>query len=128
MDSRTLARGFTLDGGIRYDFEHLPVQFKYDTNDFAPRIGLAYSPSPQWALRAGFGVFFDRDLLAPVNNALQKNGVQAFEQVAYGQAAPNFSRRNAAEVPEIPFPLFVRRSLPPTQTCRPRAAKLPALE
>jgi len=87
QDHWTLAKGFTMDGGIRYDFEHLPVQFKYDTNDFAPRIGLAYSPSPQWALRAGFGVFFDRYLLAAVNNALQKNGVQAFEQVADGQAA-----------------------------------------
>src|SRR5689334_22515630 len=72
---------------MRYDFEHLPDQFKEDTNDFAPRIGLAYSPSPNWALRAGFGIFFDRYLLAAVNRALVKNGVQAFEQVATGQAA-----------------------------------------
>src|SRR6267378_3949149 len=87
QDHWTLARGFTMDAGIRYDFEHLPSQFKHDTNDFAPRIGLAYSPSPDWALRAGFGVFFDRYLLAAVNSALEKNGVQAFEQVANGQAA-----------------------------------------
>ena len=87
QDHWTLTRRFTVDVGIRYDFEHLPAQFKHDTNDFAPRIGLAYSPSPNWALRAGLGVFFDRYLLAAVNNALEKNGVQAFEQVAYGQAA-----------------------------------------
>ncbi len=87
QDHWTLARRFTMDAGIRYDFEHLPAQLKHDTNDFAPRIGLAYSPSPEWALRAGFGVFFDRYLLAAVNGALEKNGLQAFEQVADGQAA-----------------------------------------
>jgi hypothetical protein len=87
QDHWTLTRRFTVDAGIRYDFEHLPGQLKHDTNDFAPRIGLAYSPSPEWALRAGFGVFFDRYLLAAVNRALEKNGLQAFEQVADGQAA-----------------------------------------
>ncbi len=87
QDHWTLANRFTVDAGIRYDFEHLPDQFKQDVNDFAPRIGVAYSPSPNWALRAGFGVFFDRYLLAAVNRALQKNGVQGFEQVADGQAA-----------------------------------------
>jgi hypothetical protein len=87
QDHWTLANRFTLDAGIRYDFEHLPAQFKQDTNDFAPRIGVAYSPSPNWALRAGVGVFFDRYLLAALNRALDKNGVRAFEQVADGQAA-----------------------------------------
>jgi hypothetical protein len=87
QDHWTLTNRFTIDAGIRYDFEHLPAQFKHDANDFAPRIGLAYSPSPDWALRAGFGVFFDRYLLAAVNSALEKNGLQAFEQVADGQAA-----------------------------------------
>src|SRR5215472_99529 len=78
---------FTVDMGIRYDFEHLPAQFREDKNDIAPRIGLACSPSPNWAIRAGFGIFFDRYLLAAVSRALQKNGVQGFEQVAYGQTA-----------------------------------------
>lgn len=87
QDHWTLDSRFTIDAGVRYDFEHLPAQFTEDTNDLAPRIGLAYSPSPRWALRAGFGIFFDRYLLAAVNRALEMNGVQGFEQVAYGQAA-----------------------------------------
>ena len=87
QDHWALTKRLTIDAGIRYDFEHLPAQFKHDTNDFAPRIGLAYSPSPNWALRAGFGIFFDRYLLAAVNSALEKNGLEAFEQVADGQAA-----------------------------------------
>ena len=87
QDHWTLAKRLTIDAGMRYDFEHLPAEFKEDTNDLAPRIGLAYSYSPKWALRAGLGIFFDRYLLAAVNNALEKNGVQGFDQVADGQAA-----------------------------------------
>jgi hypothetical protein len=87
QDHWTLTSRFTIDAGIRYDFEHLPVQFKQDTNDFAPRVGVAYSPSPTWVLRAGFGIFFDRYLLAAVNRALEKNDLQGFEQIADGQAA-----------------------------------------
>ncbi len=33
-----------------------------DSNDFAPRIGLAYSPSPQWTIRSGFGLFYTQDI------------------------------------------------------------------
>jgi Carboxypeptidase regulatory-like domain/TonB dependent receptor/TonB-dependent Receptor Plug Domain len=87
QDHWALTKRLTIDAGIRYDFEHLPAQFKEDRNDLAPRIGLAYSPSSEWALRAGFGIFFDSYLLAAVNGALEKNGIQAFEQVADGQAA-----------------------------------------
>lgn len=33
-----------------------------DANDFAPRIGLSYSPSPKWTIRSGFGVFYTQDI------------------------------------------------------------------
>jgi hypothetical protein len=87
QDHWTVTSHFTIDVGLRYDFEHLPALFTRDTNDLAPRMGLAYSPSANWALRLGFGIFFDRYLLAPANRALEMNGLQGFEQVAYGQAA-----------------------------------------
>lgn len=32
-----------------------------DNNDFAPRLGLAYSPMAKWTLRAGFGAFYVQD-------------------------------------------------------------------
>src|SRR5215467_657250 len=95
---------FTVDAGIRYDFEHLPRQFREDTNDLAPRIGLAYSPSPNWALRAGFGIFFDRYLLTAVNRALEKNGVQGFEQVAYGRTAAQVFRSELGGSSTAPSP------------------------
>jgi len=104
QDHWTVTNRFTIDAGIRYDFEHLPVQFREDTNDFAPRIGLAYSPSLRWALRAGFGIFFDRYLLAAVNRALEKNGVQAFEQVAYGQVATQIFQSELGGTSVVPIP------------------------
>jgi hypothetical protein len=111
QDHWTFKKRFTIDAGIRYDFEHLPAQFKQDTNDFAPRIGLAYSPSTSWILRAGFGIFFDRYLLAAANRALEKNGRRAVEQVANGQAATEifqskFGGSSVAPVPSIGPSIF----------------------
>ena len=34
---------------------------KTDYNNFAPRLGIAYSPSNQWSIRAGFGIFFSQE-------------------------------------------------------------------
>jgi len=127
QDHWTLTKRFTMDAGIRYDFEHLPAQFKEDTNDFAPRIGLAYSPSSKWALRAGFGIFFDRYLLAAVNRALEKNGVQAFEQVAYGQAATQIFQSELGGSSAVPIP-SIRPSIftadPNLQTSRSAIASV----
>lgn len=33
----------------------------WDKNDFAPRLGVAYSPSSRWTFRTGFGVFYAQD-------------------------------------------------------------------
>ena len=127
QDHWTLTKRFTIDAGIRYDFEHLPAQFREDTNDFAPRIGLAYSPSPSWALRAGFGIFFDRYLLAAVNRALEKNGIQGFEQVAYGQAATQIFQSELGGSAVTPIP-SIRPSIftadPHLQTSRSAIASV----
>jgi len=87
QDHWSLARRLTVDLGVRYDFERLPAGFNQDTNNVNPRIGLAWSPSPKWVLRAGYGNFFDRYVLANLTRAIEKNGSQAFEQVADGNAA-----------------------------------------
>src|SRR5262245_56750454 len=51
---------FTL--GLRYDFETYSELFvsRRDLNNFQPRVGLAYSFSPRTVVRAGFGIFNDR--------------------------------------------------------------------
>ena len=125
QDHWTLTNRLTIDAGIRFDFEDLPAQFKHDTNDLAPRIGIAFSPSPKWALRAGFGVFFDRYLLAAVNRALEKNGVQAFEQVADGQPAAQIFQSQLGGSSRSPIP-SIRPSIftadPNLQTSRSEIA------
>src|SRR2546427_2127035 len=87
QDHWSLARQLTVDLGVRYDFERLPGGFNQDTNNVSPRIGLAWSPSPKWVFRAGYGVFFDRYVLANFTRAIEKNGSQAFEQAVDGNAA-----------------------------------------
>lgn len=32
-----------------------------DYNDFAPRLGITWSPTPQWVVRAGAGIFYSQD-------------------------------------------------------------------
>jgi outer membrane receptor protein involved in Fe transport len=51
---------FTL--GLRYDFETYPelLVTRRDKNNFQPRVGLAYSFNPRTVVRAGFGIFNDR--------------------------------------------------------------------
>jgi outer membrane receptor protein involved in Fe transport len=87
QDHWSAARQFTVDLGVRYDFERLPAGFNQDTNNVSPRIGLAWSPFPNWVFRAGYGIFFDRYVLANLARAIEKNGSQAFEQIADGGAA-----------------------------------------
>lgn len=87
QDHWSLTRRLTLDLGVRYDFERLPSLFHQDTKNVRPRVGLAWSPSSRWVLRGGYGIFFDRYVLANLARALEKNGTNAFEQVADGAAA-----------------------------------------
>jgi outer membrane receptor for ferrienterochelin and colicin len=86
QDHWSLTRQLTIDLGVRYDFERLPAGFNQDTNNVSPRIGLAWSPSSKWVFRAGYGIFFDRYVLANLTRAVEKNGSVAFEQVADGNA------------------------------------------
>lgn len=87
QDHWSLARQLTVDLGLRYDFERLPAGFNQDKNNVSPRIGFAWSPSSKWVLRAGYGIFFDRYVLANLTRAIEKNGAQASDQVADGEAA-----------------------------------------
>jgi outer membrane receptor protein involved in Fe transport len=87
QDHWSFARQLTVDLGLRYDFERLPAGFHQDTNNVSPRIGVAWNPSPKWVFRAGYGIFFDRYVLANLMRAVEKNGSQAFEQVADGNMA-----------------------------------------
>jgi hypothetical protein len=65
----------TINAGLRYDAQFLPDPTKTDTNNLAPRLGLAFAPgSGKTVLRASFGLYFDRIPLRATSNALQRDG------------------------------------------------------
>jgi Carboxypeptidase regulatory-like domain/TonB dependent receptor len=59
-----------------------------DRNDFAPRIGLAYSPSSKWTFRAGLGVFYAHDILNGSIDELARN-LNGRAQLAANTEVPN---------------------------------------
>lgn len=66
---------FTVNAGLRYDAQFLPSPISADTNNFAPRLGIAYAPGAhKTVIRAGFGIYFDRIPLRVTSNALQRDG------------------------------------------------------
>ena len=83
------ASGLTVIGGLRYEAQRLPAPFGSITRNLAPRLGLAWHPRGRgpWVFRAGAGLFYDRYPLAFLNEAIQKNGIQGFEQYAVGADA-----------------------------------------
>jgi hypothetical protein len=83
----------TLNLGLRYDLQWLPEPIRTDTNNVAPRVGLAWAPGDRkTVIRAGFGLFYDRIPLRAVSNALQRDGVKyKVAVVSFGEpAAPVF--------------------------------------
>jgi hypothetical protein len=64
-DRYRAAGNLTLDLGFRYDVELQPAPIHRDTNNFAPRIGFAYSPVSKLLIRGGYGIYY-----APVYEAL----------------------------------------------------------
>ena len=64
QDQWKLTPKLTLNYGLRWDVETGLGQFvNHQYNEFQPRVGLAYSPTPNTVIRAGFGLFFDRQNL-----------------------------------------------------------------
>jgi hypothetical protein len=59
--------------------------FDTDHNNFAPRIGVAYSPFPDTAIRGGFGMFYDQILGAVVSQS--RNVFPTFTNVNFGGGA-----------------------------------------
>jgi hypothetical protein len=87
-DHWTASRQVTVDYGLRYEDNYLPAPLPQHPLNVSPRLGIAYAPGHSWVVRSGFGIFYDRYLLASVNRILEFNGTRAQQQIAqYGAAA-----------------------------------------
>jgi hypothetical protein len=74
--------------------------------NLAPRLGVAWHPGGKsgWVFRAGTGLFYDRYPLGFLNDGIQKDGVQGFEQYLLGaQAAQAFALYQGGTFAQ-PFP------------------------
>jgi hypothetical protein len=64
----------------------------YWKHNFAPRLGIAYSPTPNWVIRLGGGIFYTQDQ-HDINFDPGRN-VAARRQLPADQAAPNLTLAN----------------------------------
>ena len=81
--------GFTIEAGVRYDRQSMSGAIPTSNRNIAPRLGVAWHPGANsaWVVRAGTGLFYDRYPLAYLNNAIQKDGTNGFEQYLAGPQA-----------------------------------------
>ncbi|HXQ27575.1 MAG TPA: TonB-dependent receptor [Candidatus Acidoferrales bacterium] len=64
QDQWRITPKLTLNYGVRWDVETgLQAYVNRDYNEWQPRVGLAWSPDSKTVVRAGFGIFFDRQNL-----------------------------------------------------------------
>jgi hypothetical protein len=114
QDEWKIVPSFTLNAGMRYDLQFLDT-IQADTNNVAPRIGFAWSPSASGTtvVRGGAGLYFDRVPLRALANALLSAGNttdignlrQVIVALSPGQAgAPAFPVILDAPVPSVTLP------------------------
>lgn len=95
----------TINAGLRYDAQFLPDPINTDTDNLAPRLGLAYSPGDhKTVLRASFGIYFDRIPLRATSNALQRDGSKyiVVQLSPTQQGAPVFPNVLSAQPAQLP--------------------------
>src|SRR5258705_6365994 len=97
QDEWQISSNLTVNAGLRYDLQFLPNPIQTDSNNIAPRLGIAYAPGDRkTVIRASFGIYYDRIPLRATSNALQRDGPKyVVVQLAPTPAGP-------PDVPNVP--------------------------
>jgi hypothetical protein len=72
-----------------------------DRNNFAPRLGIAYSPSAKWSFRAGAGVFYAQESKNSIFDMNRAAGGRANPAIDL-QAVPTLSFNNYINTAQLP--------------------------
>lgn len=86
QDEWQVRPGLSIAAGLRYDWQN----YFGDTNNFAPRLSIAWAPakSRKTVIRTGAGYFFDRSGPGPIWDILRFNGSQLRRYVINGAIPP----------------------------------------
>ena len=71
-------------------------------HDFAPRIGIAYSPSDKWSFRAGFGIFFSAESKNSIFDLSRGMGGRTTVLVQHNYDQPTFNYTNFLNTAALP--------------------------
>ncbi len=118
-DTWKLRPRLTLNLGVRYDLQHVPAPpqpnvgsplltlytstLNIDTNNIAPRLGLAWQFTRNTVLRAGYGIFYGKTSNSTYYALRVENGV--FQQTFSG-CSPTGSPASQACAPTFPNVFF----------------------
>jgi hypothetical protein len=101
-------QGLTISAGLRYDLEVMPLEedpgnplftdpskYPVDKNNISPRLGFIWSPDEgKSALRAGYGIFYDKTLLGTVDNFFTDTKYAKSFETSFPVTGPDLGPRN----------------------------------
>lgn len=76
-------------------------------HDFAPRIGIAWSPSDRWSIRTGFGIFYSMESKNSIFDLSRGMGGRATTLAPSTWAAPTFTYTNFLNTASLPVTIPV---------------------
>ncbi len=101
--------GMTVSAGLRYDLEIMPIEedpgnplfsdpskYPVDKNNISPRLGFIWNPDGQGksAVRAGYGIFYDKTLLGTVDNFFTDTKYATSFEANFPAVGPDLGPRN----------------------------------